>query len=302
MRVFVTGANGFVGTNLAKRLVNEGHEVSALVRSESKGKAFPKRVSLVVGEPTKPGEWQKSVPGHDVVINLAGANIFRRWTPAYKELLRESRVVTTRNLVDAIPTEQDSPVTLLSTSAIGYYGFTADEELDERSPGGRDFLALLAHDWEAEAYKAQDKGARVLTTRFGVVLGNDGGALEQMVRPFRFFVGGPLGSGEQWFSWIHIDDLCRAVLFLMANRDMNGPVNFTAPGPVKNRELARCIGKVLHRPSFMPAPGFMIKLVLGEFGSVILRGQRVIPGILLSKGFLFKFSKIEAALRDLLIQ
>jgi uncharacterized protein len=300
MKVFITGSNGFVGTNLSRILVARGHEVTALVRTEKSVGRLPGNVSIVVGDPTKPGGWQKAVQSHEVLVNLAGASIFNRWTPAYKQLLRESRLLTTRNLVDAIPAGADPQVTLLSTSAVGYYGFTGDEELDENSPPGTDFLAVLARDWEAEALRAREKGVRAVITRFGVVLGNDGGALEQMVRPFRFFAGGPLGSGEQWFSWIHVDDLCRAALFVMCRYDVSGPVNFTAPGPVKNRNLAKSIGKVLHRPSFMPAPGFAIKLMLGEFGSVILQGQRVVPGVLSSKGFAFKFPDIEAALRDLL--
>jgi uncharacterized protein len=191
-------------------------------------------------------------------------------------------------------------VTLLSTSGVGYYGFTADEELDENSPSGNDFMAQLARDWEKEAYRAREKGVRVVTTRFGVVLGKDGGALGQMIRPFRFFVGGPLGSGEQWFSWIHIEDLIRAALFVMSRPDIDGPVNFAAPGPIRNKDLAKTIGSVLRRPSFMPAPGFMIRLVLGEFGSVILKGQRVVPGVLQSKGFNFNFPDMETALRNLL--
>ncbi|MDQ7781304.1 MAG: TIGR01777 family oxidoreductase [Desulfomonilaceae bacterium] len=298
MRVFITGANGFVGSNLIQLFRKEGHDVTALVRSTSAAKAFPEEVSVVVGRSTESGRWQEAVPGHDVLINLAGASIFRRWNEEYKKLLRDSRLRTTRNLVDAV--RDGDAVTLLSTSAVGYYGFTGDEELDETSLPGSDFLAILARDWEEEAFKAQEKGVRVVTTRFGVVLGDDGGALDQMVRPFRFFVGGPLGAGRQWFSWIHVRDLCRAALFVASSRDVRGPVNFTAPVPVRNRDLAAEIGTALNRPSFMPAPGFMIRLVMGEFGDVILKGQRVVPGVLQAKGFLFDFPTIKDALDDLL--
>jgi hypothetical protein len=300
MRIFITGSNGFVGTNLGRFFLNEGHEVTGLVRTEEKGKILPNGMSYVVGEGTKPGKWQEAVSGHDVLINLAGVPIFQRWTPAYKRLLYDTRILTTRNLVDAIPAEIGSSVTLLSTSAVGYYGATRDEELGESSPPGDDFLATLALDWEGEAAKAREKGVRVVITRFGVVLGRDGGALAQMVLPFRFFVGGPLGNGRQWFSWIHIEDLCRAAHFVMTDKEINGPVNFTAPGPVRNRHLARAIGKALRRPSIMPAPAFMIRLLMGEFGSVILRGQRVVPRLLQSRGFKFKFADIEASLADLL--
>lgn len=300
MRVFMTGGYGFVGTALTQFFLQEGHEVTLLVRSEQKAKLLPQGASWVAGDPTRPGKWQESVAGQDVLINLAGATIFKRWNPAYKQLLRDSRILTTHNLVEAIPKETGTNVTLLSTSAVGYYGSTEDEELGEDSPPGSDFFANLARDWESEALKAEDKGARVVITRFGVVLGKGGGALEQMILPFRFFVGGPLGSGNQWFSWIHLEDLCRAASFVIANSDIRGRVNFTAPGPMRNRDLARSIGRALGRPSFMPAPGFMIRLMLGEFGSILLAGQRVVPRVLLSKGFRFDYPDVESALRNIL--
>jgi hypothetical protein len=298
MRAFITGSNGFVGSNLIRHLCKEGHEVTALVRSKAGARAFPAEVSVVTGRSTEPGTWQEAVPGHDLLINLAGASIFKRWNAAYKQLLRDSRILTTRNLVESIP--DGAAVTLLSTSAVGYYGFTGDEELDETSPEGNDFLATLARDWESEARKAKEKGARVATTRFGVVLGKDGGALGQMIMPFRFFAGGPLGAGRQWFSWIHIRDLCRAALFVALTPDIRGPVNFTAPAPVRNRDLATAIGRALNRPSFMPAPGFMISLLMGEFGDVILKGQRVVPRVLQQHGFDFDFPTIQDALDNLL--
>ncbi len=300
MKIFITGSNGFVGTNLGRYLVNEGHDVTGLVRTEGNAKTLPKGVSYVVGEGTKPGKWQDAVSGCDVLINLAGVPIFKRWSPDYKRLLYDTRILTTRNLVDAIPAESGSSVTLLSTSAVGYYGSTEDEELSESSPPGNDFLAVLARDWESEASKALKKGVRVAITRFGVVLGRDGGALPQMILPFRLFVGGPLGNGRQWFSWIHVKDLCRAAYFVMTNKEIDGPINFTAPGPVRNRDLSRAIGKALGRPSLMPAPAFMIRLLMGEFGSVILSGQRVVPRALQSHGFKFDFADIEASLTNLL--
>jgi hypothetical protein len=233
-----------------------------------------------------------------VIINLAGASIFGRWTPQHKERIHKSRIETTSNLVDAIPHGR-APV-LFSTSAVGYYGFHGDEVLDETAPAGADFLATLASQWEAEALRAQHKGARVVITRFGIVLGTDGGALQQMIRPFRWFVGGPLGSGAQWLSWIHIEDLVRAFLHLLDREDLTGAFNFTSPEPVPNRDFARAVGKVLRRPSWIPAPAFLMRLVLGEFGSAILHGQRVLPRRLLESGFTFRFIGIEEALRDLL--
>ena len=296
MNVFLTGANGFVGTNLARFLIESGHKVFALVRNPSKATGLPKEVTVVVGESTKPGKWQEALDNYDLFINLAGANIFHRWDENYKKLLRNSRIDTTRNLVDAIT----GNATLLSTSAVGFYGMTEDEELDESSKPGNDFLAQLAVDWENEALKASNKGARVVITRFGVVLGRDGGALAQMIRPFKFFAGGPIGSGRQWVSWIHIIDLCRATLFAAENEKIHGPINLCAPEPIRNGDLAKEIGKILGRPSFMPAPGFIVSLAMGEFGSVILKGQKVVPRKLQNHGFSFNFPNVKSALLDLL--
>jgi hypothetical protein len=183
---------------------------------------------------------------------------------------------------------------------VGYYGFHGDEEMDEESPPGNDFLARIAVEWEAEAFKAREKGARVVITRFGIVLGEQGGALGQMVPLFRKFIGGPIGSGKQWFSWVHIKDLAETFVFLIKHPEISGPVNVCAPNPVRNGDLAKTLGKVLRRPSFVAAPGFMIKLVLREFGSVILEGQRVIPRKLLKYGFTFQYPDIENALRNIL--
>ncbi|HQH17842.1 MAG TPA: TIGR01777 family oxidoreductase, partial [Smithella sp.] len=188
-----------------------------------------------------------------------------------------------------------------STSAVGYYGFHQDEELTESSPAGTDFLARLARDWESEAMNAQTKGARVVITRFGIVLGKDGGALGQMIPLFKFFLGGPLGSGRQWFSWVHMQDLVEAFIFLLGKKEISGPVNLCSPEPVRNKELGSAIGRVLHRPSFMPAPGFMIKLILGEFGSVLLEGQRVIPEKLLDAGYQFRYPGIDEALKNIVL-
>jgi uncharacterized protein (TIGR01777 family) len=187
--------------------------------------------------------------------------------------------------------------TLFSTSAVGYYGFQGDELLTEESPPGKDFLAQLAQDWEKEAFRAGGKGCRVVITRFGNVLGEKGGALSQMIPLFGKYLGGPIGSGNQWFSWIQIEDLTRAFLFLLDHPEISGPVNLTSPNPVRNRILAKALGRAMCRPSFLPAPGFMLKLILGEFGSVLLEGQRVIPQKLIKSGFQFRYPEIDQALR-----
>lgn len=297
MKILLTGGTGFVGRHLSARLLEEGHQVTVLTRGTPKA-GGDKSPIFLQGDPKTPGKWQEAVSGQDVLINLAGTSIFGRWTQDYKEELRLSRILTTRNLVEAIP--QGAGITLVSASGAGYYGFHEDEELDESSPRGQDFLALLAADWEAEAVKASDKGARVVITRFGIVLGRTGGALQQMITPFKWFVGGPLGNGMQWFSWIHVEDLVEAMLFVMGRSDLSGAFNFTSPNPVRNKELSKELGKALGRPSWLPAPGFMIRLVLGEFGGVLLKGQRVLPRRLLEAGFSFRYPRLEEALQNLL--
>ena len=298
MRVLITGGSGFVGRALCDHLVHNGHQVTVLTRGKDSPAASDRPISFVHGDPTQAGPWQDHAHSHDVLINLAGASIFGRWNEKKKKHIHESRILTTRNLVDAIPGV--SSQTLISASAVGYYGFHKDEQLDETSEPGDDFLARVAKDWEAEARKASEKGTRVAIARFGIVLGKGGGALEQMVTPFKLFAGGPLGDGKQWLSWIHLLDLVNAVRHLMDRGNLDGPFNFTAPGPATNRDFSRTLGRVLGRPSWLPAPGFMVKTVLGEFGSVILKGQRVSPKRLLDSGFMFQFPTIEEALRDLL--
>lgn len=300
MKILITGGTGFVGSHLTSRLVQDGNEVTIMTRSVKGSQKNPPGVSYLQADPTQTGPWQDSVKNFDAIINLAGASIFNKWTEDYKKLLMESRMTTTRNIVEGIPPQPEKKITLFSTSAVGYYGFHGDEELVEESPPGNDFLARLGVEWEGEALKAQEKGARVVITRFGIVLGDKGGALGQMIPLFKKFIGGPIGNGKQWFSWIHIKDLAEAFVFLMRHPEISGPVNVCAPNPVRNKDLAKAIGKALHRPSFMPAPGFMIKLVLGEFGSVILEGQRVIPRRLLTHGFVFRYPEIERALQSLI--
>ncbi|KPK87479.1 MAG: epimerase [Deltaproteobacteria bacterium SM23_61] len=295
MKIFITGGTGFVGRTLAPALIRSGHGVCILTRS---GKGDASGVSWVEGDPAQKGKWQEAVREHEVIINLAGASIFTRWTEEAKKKIRDSRIFTTRNLVEAM--EGGKVKTFFSTSAIGYYGFHGDENLTEESPPGADFLSLLARDWEAEAKEAEKKGCRLVVTRFGIVLGEKGGALGQMIPLFRKYLGGPLGSGEQWFSWIHIDDLTRAFLFLLEHPEISGPVNFTAPNPVRNKELAQWLGRIMGRPAFLPAPGFMLKLALGEFGSILLKGQRVLPRKLLEAGFSFTYPEIDRALRQVI--
>lgn len=299
MKILITGGTGFVGSQLTWRLLSEGYEITILTRSLKRGKITQPNISYLKGEPTQKGPWQEKIKDHDAVINLAGASIFAKWTEEHKQAIRESRLRTTRNIVEGILAKDDQSFALFSASAVGYYGFHEDEEITEDSPPGNDFLAQVARDWEEEASQAKEKGGRVIITRFGIVLGEKGGALGQMVPLFKKYLGGPIGNGNQWFSWIHIKDLAEAFIFLIKDPSLSGPFNFSSPNPVRNKELAKTLGKVLNKPSFMPAPGFLVKLFLGEFGSVILKGQRVIPRRLLAHGFQFKYAYLEEALQDI---
>jgi uncharacterized protein (TIGR01777 family) len=302
MKILITGGTGFVGTQLTSRLIKDNHEVTILTRSLKGAKGSSPGVYYLEGDPTRNGPWQEAIKNHDALINLAGASIFSKWTEEHKKAIRESRVNTTQNIIEGIPPQSQKGFTLFSTSAVGYYGFHKDEELIEESPPGNDFLARIAVEWEGEALKAREKGARVVITRFGIVLGEKGGALGQMIPLFEKYIGGPIGSGRQWFSWVHIKDLTEAFAFLLKHPEISGPVNVCSPNPVRNRDLAKALGKALHKPSFMPAPGFMVKWVLGEFGSVILEGQKVIPRRLLESGFTFQYPDIDAALKKIVGQ
>jgi uncharacterized protein (TIGR01777 family) len=297
MKIFITGGTGFVGERLVEKFIGEGHQITLLTRGGKRGKALASGITVLAGDPIQEGDWQNEVPDHDVAINLAGASIFARWTEEAKRQIRESRILTTRHLVAAM--KGNRLHTLISASGVGYYGSSGDEIVTEDSPPGGGFLAQLSQDWEREARRAEEKGVRVLCTRFGVVLGEKGGALGQMIPLFRKFLGGPLGSGKQWFSWIHREDLVAAFLFLLDHSQISGPVNFTSPQPVRNKELAEALGEALGRPSFVRAPEFLLHWVLGEFGSMLLEGQRVVPQKLQEKGFPFQYPEIRSALAQI---
>lgn len=300
MKILMTGGTGFVGSILTRAFLRKGHEVTVLTRS-SRAEPGPKGLSYLSADPTRKGEWQELVPFHDVIVNLAGASIFKRWTKKHKAAMRESRLLVTENLVEAISRGNRRGIRLLSTSAVGYYGFRGDEILDESSQSGEGFLSSLSREWEGAALRAADHGAEVVILRFGVVLGRNGGALEQMMRPFKWYMGAPLGSGKQWFSWIHEEDLSAAYLYLLEDKGLSGAVNCTAPNPVTNEEMTRILGEEMGKPVFMPAvPKFVLKTALGEFASAVVEGQRVVPKRLLQAGFHFRFPDIRSAFRDLL--
>ena len=299
MKIFLTGGTGFVGTFLSRELAHKGHEITILTRKKEPPASTDSRIRFVIGDPKQEGPWMGEVAQHDWIINLAGASISTKWTEENKRMLYDSRVLTTRNLVAAL-SDGDRHQLFCSTSAPGYYGPRGEEELTEASPPGQDFLAKLAQDWEAEALKAQDLGIRTVISRFGIVLGKGGGMLGELVPIFKRFLGGPVGNGLQWLSWIHQQDLVRAYLFLPQQPDLGGPMNFTSPNPVRNLDFAKALGRALSRPAFMAAPAFMMRLILGEFAEAILTGQKILPEKLLASGFKFLYPTIDQALQHLL--
>ena len=300
MKVFITGGTGFLGAALTEKLLAEGHLVTILSRSSQK-RIIRAGLVYTKGNSAMSGSWQEEIGRHDVVINLAGASIFQPWNTRNKDAIYNSRILTTRNIVDAIAKHADKEITLLSGSAVGYYGFRDDEELDESGAPGDDFLATVVNAWEAEAIKAEENGARVVLCRIGVILGRDGGALSKMLAVFKWGIGSPLGSGKQWFSWVSLPDLVNIFLYLMENKTISGPVNCTSPHPATNREMTKALGKALHRPVILPpVPAFLLKGILGEFSDVFVKGQKVVPGKLLKNGFVFEFPEIKEAFARLL--
>ncbi len=294
--ILITGASGFVGSYLANHFLNKGYHIvgtgtSAIHPFENKSDRF----TWISADTSMPGPWQDHMAGADLVVNLAGCNIFKPWTRTYKEAIYRSRILTTKNLVSAMADDWSGK--FFTASALGYYGDRGDTLLSETDPSGTDFLARVCRDWETQALKASEQGIKVSVMRFGVVLG-DGGALTVMEKVFRCFVGGLLGSGQQYFPWIHIHDLARAVELLMA-QNQGGVFNFTGPVPLCQKEFAIVLGSALSRPAFMPAPGFIVKLAMGELGALLLQGQRALPTRLDDLGFEFLYPNVPAALEQI---
>ncbi|MFN4258949.1 MAG: TIGR01777 family oxidoreductase [Gemmataceae bacterium] len=306
MRVFITGGTGLIGKRLIGRLRERHDEVVVLTRRPSAAKEQLGETCVVVeGDPKKPGDWMAAVQTCDAVINLAGEGIFNhRWNDSFKAELRDSRVQSTANVVQALArqprTAQEQPKVLVNASAIGYFGPRGDEELTEDSPAGDDFLAKLCVEWESAAQAGEQHGLRVAIVRVGVVLDTNGGALAKLLPPFKLGGGGPVGSGKQYMSWIHRDDIVGLFLLALDHANARGPLNGTAPNPVTNKEFAKTLGKTLCRPSFLPTPAFALRLMLGEVADVVTTGQRVLPHKAKSLGYDFRFTELAAALEDLL--
>jgi uncharacterized protein (TIGR01777 family) len=300
VQVGVTGATGFIGRKLVERLLARGDDVVALTRDVDRARpSLPSSVRLVAGDPAVAGPWQAELAAVDAAVNLAGEPVVGRWSEAKKARIRDSRVQGTHNLVDALGRSRAR--VLVSGSAVGYYGAHGDEELDESAPAGGDFLASVCQAWEAEAQRFASESRRAVVVRTGVVLG-DGGALAKMLPPFRAFVGGPVGSGRQWVSWIHREDLVGLLLLALDDARVSGPLDGVAPAPCTMKELAATIGRVLGRPSWMPVPAAVLRAAFGEGASVLLDGQRVLPKKALALGYKFRFETLAAALADLLIE
>ena len=297
MRLVVTGATGFIGTVLCARLLQQGHTLTLFTRVSPRdaGTAAKRWVQWTPGAL---GEWGAALEGVDGIIHLAGEPIAaRKWNDIQRRRIEKSRVDGTNSLVQAIAKAEPKPTFLISASAVGYYGPRGDELITEDSPPGDDFLSAVCRAWEEEAKKAERLGLRVDRLRTGVVLGSGGGALTKMAQPFKFFVGGPLGSGRQWMSWIQLEDHVRLILELIDNAQANGPVNATAPNPVRNKEFCQTLGKVLRRPCWAPVPGFALRLALGEMAEMLLTGQRVLPAAAQKLGFQFRYPNLEEALQ-----
>lgn len=302
MKVLVTGSTGLVGTAVGNELAREGHTVCRLIRPVSTVAGGAKEGFDVAWNPAT-GQLGGAGVGADAVVNLAGASIAGgRWTKARKQLLRTSRIDTTRALVGALAKMNARPRVLVSASAIGIYGDRGDERLTEESQPGTDFLAGLAQDWEAEALKAEALGIRVVLARFGIVLARHGGALAKMLLPFKLGVGGSLGSGKQWMSWITLEDVVGAVRFAIEDGSVRGAVNVVAPQPVQNSEFTQALAKALRRPSLFPAPAFVLRLALGEMAdALLLSSQRVSTQKLQKLGYQFRFPELPSALGAVLV-
>ncbi len=305
MRIFVTGGTGLIGSRLIRRLQERKDHVVLLTRRPAFAQeCLGGQGTVVEGDPMQAGPWMDAVADCEAVINLAGESIFsRRWNDEFKNLLIDSRMKSTDHVVKALAknprTGAGKPKVLVNASAIGYYGPCGDEEISEDGPPGDDTLARVAVEWERAAKAAEASSVRVALIRIGVVLDRAGGALAQMLFPFKLGLGGPVGAGRQWLSWIHNEDMVGIFLLALDHPDAIGPINGTAPNPVTNKAFSKALGRALHRPAFLPVPGFMLKLGLGQVAEILTTGQRVLPKRALALGYQFKFPEIDAALANL---
>lgn len=300
-KIIITGATGLIGTRLCKELKNRGDVITVFTRNVVSAKQLlGNDYYFVKWNYENPSKWQDSLNDHDAVIHLAGANLSgKRWTNKYKKIIRNSRVLGTKSLVSALSKNNSKIKVLINSSAVGYYGSRGDEILIEESTPTNDFLAKVCAEWENEAQHARELGIRTVVLRQGVVLSDKGGALKKFLLPFKLFVGGPLGNGNQWFPWIHIDDLVEIYLFILDYSQVSGAINAVSPENVRMNEFAKTLGKTLNRPSIFKVPEFALRILVGEVTSSIVASQKVIPQKLLGHDFKFKFENLEIALKNL---
>jgi uncharacterized protein (TIGR01777 family) len=301
MRVVIAGGTGLIGRALSNELAGGGvDEVIVLSRAPGRAADLPPRTRAVYWSARSTDGWASVVDGADAVVNLAGVSLLGWWTAKRRRRMRDSRLYAGRALVEAVARARTRPRVLVQASGIGYYGFTGDAVITEQAPPGEDFLARLAVEWEASTAPVEEMGVRHVATRSGLVFSGDGGAFPLMLLPFRFYLGGSLGSGAQAFPWIHIVDEVRAIRFLIAEQHAGGPYNLTAPELPTHREMMHALGRAMKRPSLLHVPAFAVRLALGQMSSLLLEGQRAVPQRLLEQGFEFRFPTIHAALQDLL--
>ncbi len=301
-KIIITGATGLIGRLLCLKLANRGDEVNVFTRDVNSAKDKLNHVkNFIKWDYEMISEWKEYLNEIDVVVHLAGANLgAKRWNKEYKKSAYESRLISTRNLVEAIAEADKKPKAFICSSAVGYYGNRGDDYLGEDEGRADNFLSKLCADWEKEAAKVESYGVRRVSARTGLVLSKDDGLLKQMIPSFKLFLGGYLGNGNQWFPWIHIDDIVGIYLLAIENEQLSGAVNGASPGIVRMKEFAKELGKTLHRPSLFPIPKFVIKILKGELGNYVPDSQRVVTEKLLNSGYKFKFENLEEALRDLL--
>jgi uncharacterized protein (TIGR01777 family) len=303
MKVIITGATGFIGRALCRKLLEAGYHVVALSRNADGGrKILGGGVVVKEWDGKSSRGWKELANGAYAIINLAGENISTgRWTQKKKQRILRSRLDAGKAVVEAVAEAQEKPRVVIQSSGIGYYGSTSDQMVDESSLPGKGFLVDVAQEWEASTKKVESWDIRHVVIRTGVVLGREGGALPRLLTPFRFFVGGPLGSGKQWLPWIHLEDEVKAIRFFIEKEDLSGPFNLCAPEPVTMKEFCNILGKVIRRPSWLPVPGFTLRLLFGEMAEeALLSGQRAVPKRLLDGEFQFKYPNLKPALEEIL--
>jgi uncharacterized protein len=302
-KIIISGATGLIGKKLIAVLSEKGYSITVLSRNKNSAKR-------ILGDKADIMEWDYTKPSDDIVevingsfsiINLSGASIAgKRWNEEYKKVIYDSRVLTAKKITEAISKCNSKPDSFISSSASGYYGLDGEESMTEDSPSGNDYLAKVCNDWESSAMEAEKYGVRAVCVRIAVVLDKNEGALLKLIRPFKFFIGGHLGNGKQWFPWIHIDDLVNLFIFSLENPGIKGGLNGAAPEQTRNKDFCKILGKVMGRPGLFPVPGFALKIAIGEFATYLLTGRKIFPEKALRNGFKFKYDNLESALTNIL--